>query len=104
VIVFPVEIVAFLAKKHGERLVKALHLYTSELVWNLTVESNEISASVRGEHGDVYSCFLGSEGETFCSCTDHQTRKVICKHIHLTLLAALERELITREEYMAKLI
>jgi len=80
-------------------------MYEPEKVSNLTVSRNgelEISGSVCGSKS-TYACYF-SPDKMFCSCTDQTIRKVLCKHLFIMLLSALEHELIGLEELMKCLI
>jgi hypothetical protein len=80
---------------HQERWEKAQELFGKELYRSIAIDDATISAKfTMGEK--EYACYL-DESEFFCSCTDHATRKVMCKHL-LGLLLEVKGK-IPKERY-----
>jgi len=104
-LILPAEVVEYLTRKFGERFAKALQSYRPEKVSKLTISYDdelEITASVVGSKS-IYACYF-SPKKVFCSCTDQTIRKILCKHLFIMLLSALDQGLIRREELMKYLI
>jgi len=94
------EFLTKLWEKHGKRFKKAYEwLEEGKSVDKLVIEklgSVEISGIVKGNR-DLYTVYL-SPNERTCSCQDHRTRKVYCKHMIFLILYSLGKGLINESE------
>jgi hypothetical protein len=74
---------------HEGRWAKAQELANKELFKSIAIDEEQISAKfVTGEK--EYALYM-DDNEYFCSCVDHTTRKVMCKHLLALLIEVQEK-------------